>query len=440
MASVGADLLGRMAAGDRDAFADFYDRYAPFAFSLILRVVREHADASDVLQEVFWEVWQAAGAYDPTRGTVEAWIATRARTRAIDRLRSRRRRGEVVSTPLEETVAGPPDGVIEQTEDRGTILSALAQLSEAQRQVIELAYYGGFTQSEIAERTKQPLGTVKTRIRVGLERLREVEANGMSHEMFETLAAGYALDALDGDDLVRFREHLAEGCPTCELMVRDYHEALAALGRQAPPVIPPASVKSTLLARLAVGAAPPAPPARRRQPRWVPWAVGAAMVVTALVTGMLVAGRYEAEIGRLAAETAVLRERVQRDEAALREQLVASARVLELLSDPATRIVTLRGGGPAAQATGRVVWNATGGGHLFVADLPPAPPGKTYELWTITAGMPRPAGLFDVDASGRAGRRLEPVREGGAVDVFAITVEPAGGAPAPTGPIVLASR
>lgn len=259
--------------------------------------------------------------------------------------------------------------------------------------------------------------------------------------MFETLAAGYALDALDGDDLVRFREHLAGGCPTCELMVRDYHEALAALERQAPPVIPPASVKSALLARLAVGAATPAPPARRRRPRWVPWAVGAAAVaVTALATGMLVAGRYETEIGRLAAETVALRERVQRDEAALREQLAVSARVLELLSDPATRIVALQGSGPAARATGRVVWNATAGGHLFVADLPPAPPGKTYELWTITGGMPRPAGLFDVDASGRAGRRLEPAREGGAVDVFAVTVEPAGGVPAPTGPIVLASR
>jgi anti-sigma-K factor RskA len=263
----------------------------------------------------------------------------------------------------------------------------------------------------------------------------------MSHEMFETLAAGYALDALDGDDLVRFREHLAEGCPTCEAMVRDSHEALAVLARQAPPVIPPASVKSALLARIAVGAATATPPARRSPPRWVPWAVGtaAAVVATAFVTGMLVAGRYETEIGRLSAETAALRERVQRDEAALREQLVASARVLDLLADPTTRVVTLRGGDPAARATGRVVWNDAGGGHLFVADLPPAPPGKTYELWTITGRTPRPAGLFDVDASGRAGRRLEAVPEGGPVDVFAVTLEPAGGVPAPTGPIVLAS-
>lgn len=262
--------------------------------------------------------------------------------------------------------------------------------------------------------------------------------------MFETLAAGYALDALDGDDLVRFREHLAEGCPTCEVVVRDSHEALAALARQALPVIPPASVKSALLARIAVGAATSAPSARRSRPRWVPWAVGTAaavvVVATAFVTGMLVAGRYQAEVGRLSAETAALRERVQRDEAALREQLVASARVLDLLADPATRVVTLRGGDPAARATGRVVWNDAGGGHLFVADLPPAPPGKTYELWTITGRAPRPAGLFDVDASGRAGRRLEPVGEGGPVDVFAITLEPAGGVPAPTGPIVLASR
>jgi RNA polymerase sigma-70 factor, ECF subfamily len=156
MATIGADLVRQMAAGDRDAFAVFYDHYAPVVFPLILRIVRERADASDVFQEVFWEAWRDAPAYDSTRGSPEAWMVTRARTRAIDRIRSTRRWSETFVAPLDEGIA------------------ALDRLPEAQREVIELAYYTGLTQTEIAERLKQPLGTVKTRIQLGLERLREV--------------------------------------------------------------------------------------------------------------------------------------------------------------------------------------------------------------------------------------------------------------------------
>jgi RNA polymerase sigma-70 factor (ECF subfamily) len=156
MATIGADLVRQMAAGDRDAFADFYDHYAPVVFPLILRIVRERAAASDVLQEVFWEAWRDAPAYDSARGSPEAWMVTRARTRAIDRIRSTRRWSETFVAPLDEGIA------------------ALDRLPEAQREVIELAYYTGLTQTEIAERLKQPLGTVKTRIQLGLERLREV--------------------------------------------------------------------------------------------------------------------------------------------------------------------------------------------------------------------------------------------------------------------------
>ena len=179
MATASADLIRQMAAGDREAFALFYDRYAPVIFPLILRIVRERADASDVLQEVFWEAWRTADAYDPTRGSPEAWMVTRARTRAIDRIRSTRRRSEMFVAPLDEAIAGQPaPDAAERAEDRGTIRSALDRLPGAQREVIELAYYAGLTQTEIAERLKQPLGTVKTRIRLGLERLRDVVKTG----------------------------------------------------------------------------------------------------------------------------------------------------------------------------------------------------------------------------------------------------------------------
>ena len=174
----GAELIRRMAEGDREAFRDFYDRYARLVYPLIVRIVRDRSDAADVLQDVFWEAWQTAGAYDANRGTPEAWIFMRARTRAIDRVRSVRRRTETFVAPVDERVAAaapdPGGDAAEQAEDRDLVVGALGQLPDAQRQVLELAYYGGLTQTEISERLRQPLGTVKTRIRLGLERLREV--------------------------------------------------------------------------------------------------------------------------------------------------------------------------------------------------------------------------------------------------------------------------
>src|SRR3989442_100340 len=124
MATSGADLLRRMAAGDREAFAVFYDRYAPLVFPLIWRIVRDRADASDVLQEVFWEAWQSAGRYDQARGSPEAWMVMQARSRAIDRVRSTRRRSSMFVAPLDEDAAAVPGGgpardAAELAEDRG---------------------------------------------------------------------------------------------------------------------------------------------------------------------------------------------------------------------------------------------------------------------------------------------------------------------------------
>src|SRR5436309_10826686 len=178
MTGSGAELIRQMVAGDREAFARFYDRYAPLVFPLIQRILRERADASDVLQEVFWEAWQGAAGYDPARGSPEAWIVTRARTRSIDQIRAMRRRAVTFVAPLDDALVsspGDPGGdAAERAEDGRTVRDALVQLPPAQREVIELAYYAGLTQTEIAERIRQPLGTVKTRIRLGLERLREV--------------------------------------------------------------------------------------------------------------------------------------------------------------------------------------------------------------------------------------------------------------------------
>lgn len=266
----------------------------------------------------------------------------------------------------------------------------------------------------------------------------------MNHDPYATLAAGYALGALDGEDRVVFETHLAEGCSECAAALHDAEEALTLLAREAPPVVPPASVKQSLMARVAAEQArrvPPAPMApRAARPRWFPWVAGTvAAGLAAFFTGMFVAAQYEKEIGRVARETSALRERLREQEAALRAELASASRVVELLRDPGTRVIALRGAGPIPEAAGRLVWHATAGGHLYVTSLPPLPADKTYELWTISGSTPRPAGLFGVDAKGTGGVRVEPVPGERPVDVFAVTIEPAGGVPAPTGPIVLAS-
>jgi RNA polymerase sigma-70 factor (ECF subfamily) len=170
-----AALISRIAAGDRAAFGRLYDAFAGRAFGLIRRVVRDLGSAEEVLQEVFWQVWLEASQYDPTRGSPEAWLLMRARTRAIDKLRSVRRRERTFVMPVDEAVArsaDPPPSPGQAAEERGLVESALNRLPDPQRQVIELAFFEGLTQTEIASRLGEPLGTVKTRARLGMERLR----------------------------------------------------------------------------------------------------------------------------------------------------------------------------------------------------------------------------------------------------------------------------
>ena len=161
------DLVRRLAAQDQSALAEFYDRFAPLVNALALRILRDSSDAEDVVQEVFLQAWRQAERFDPARGSPEAWLCTIARTRAIDRLRRRSSRRE-----QPEESAPPPAGS-PRNEEALAVRAAIAGLSEDQRRALELAYYEGLTQTEIATRLGEPLGTIKTRIRTAMIRLRE---------------------------------------------------------------------------------------------------------------------------------------------------------------------------------------------------------------------------------------------------------------------------
>jgi RNA polymerase sigma-70 factor (ECF subfamily) len=170
-------LIAEIARGDRDAFARFYDLHAALVHTFALRLLRERGEAEEVVQDVFVQVWRQAESYSSERGTPEAWLITMTRSRGIDKLRSRRRRDEMVR-PAESADRRSEPSVLESAsgpaEARAIIGGALSDLPATQRSVLELAYFDGLTQSEIATRLGEPLGTVKTRMRSGLERLRGI--------------------------------------------------------------------------------------------------------------------------------------------------------------------------------------------------------------------------------------------------------------------------
>ena len=172
-------LIEAVAGGDEQALAELYDRLGGVAYRVALRVLRDPALAEDAVQDAFLSAWRTAAGFDPRRGSASTWLLTFVHRRAVDLVRREdRRRGD----PLDDAPVPSGEATEERAEvrdERRRVQAALAQLSADQREALELAYYGGLTQSELAERLGVPLGTVKSRMFAGLGRLRELlEAGG----------------------------------------------------------------------------------------------------------------------------------------------------------------------------------------------------------------------------------------------------------------------
>lgn len=169
-------LLEKCATRDQSALAALYDQSNRLVYTMALRILRDTADAEEVTLDVYMQVWKAAGNYSVERGSVGTWLVMLARTRAIDRLRARESRTRL-EDPLPEKTQFPavtpsPEQEAQGSRHRALVVSALESLSPEQRQAVELAIFSGFTHSELAIRLNQPLGTVKTRVRQGMMKLR----------------------------------------------------------------------------------------------------------------------------------------------------------------------------------------------------------------------------------------------------------------------------
>jgi len=176
------ELLQRMAAGDESALAALYDEWGERVHTLAFWILRDADEAEDVVEETFWQAWKTAARYEMHRSAGTTWLMMIARSRAIDRLRHRRRRSAWLEAPvtsgvlLEEALAQQnerPDLRPEVVERRSILASAIGTLPPEQREALELAYFGGLSHAEIAAQVAQPLGTVKTRIRLAMQKLRE---------------------------------------------------------------------------------------------------------------------------------------------------------------------------------------------------------------------------------------------------------------------------
>lgn len=176
--SVWSDLLVRSAAGDQQSFASLYDETSSLVYSLAMRMLSNVEDAEEVTLDVYNQAWRIAKTFDPSRGTVTAWLMTMARTRALDKLRARSSRQKNID-PMPEHYDAPsagdnPEDQSATAEQRRIVLAALNQLPADQRRALELAYFQGMSHAELAAALGEPLGTVKTRIRLGMMKLREL--------------------------------------------------------------------------------------------------------------------------------------------------------------------------------------------------------------------------------------------------------------------------
>jgi RNA polymerase sigma-70 factor, ECF subfamily len=179
------DLMRKVALGDRVAFSQLFDRYNQLALNLAARVLNERQEAEDVVQEVFLQLWKDASSYRQERGNVSTWIVAIARSRAIDKLRSRKARRIVDpvgdgTEEMQDLAERLPDPGAPQDDldNRLLVRKAFGSLAVDQRVAIEMAYYEGMSQSEIAEALREPLGTIKTRIRSGLLKLKQALGSG----------------------------------------------------------------------------------------------------------------------------------------------------------------------------------------------------------------------------------------------------------------------
>ena len=444
------ELVGRLAAGpDEAALSELYDRYQAMMYGLAMRITNDAALAQDAVQEAFVGVWRNASRYAVGKASVRTWMLSITHHRAIDILRRRRATQPLPEIEEINEALTAPDvwGEVARAADAAAVRTALDGLPEAQRSAIQLAYFSGLTQTEIAARENVPLGTVKSRVRLGLASLRRVLEEPdmtpatLSHDEAMELAGLYALDALTPDEKAAVDAHVA-ACAEDHSEIASLGGVTPALASLAEPVGAPAALKRRVLEAYAADvpglvrdaplgmtavddapspsapATPAEPPARRRQaPNWMGWAAAAIAIVL-----LAVLSAYGLNL------------RQQADQANQRAEQIAAA--VAAMTAPGSQVAILHGTGTAAGVNGFAAFPASGGGYVVMTDVPHAPNGMTYQAWYIVDKQATSAGVMTVGPDGNVvASGMEPLPGTQAV---AFTLEPDGGSDQPTSqPIIV---
>lgn len=461
-------LIARIGKGDSAALAELYDRYSGPVYSMVLRMTRDEAETEQIVQDVFIAVWRTAASFDAERAKVFTWLTTVARNKAIDRIRANRRRAPASALVDPDLLVEPSHSggdpayhsAIREEADR--LKQMMRALPADQSEAIQSAFFDGLAHAEIAGALDEADGTIKAQIRLGMEKLRQGMIGGrpVIPEELREQAALYALDALDDAERAEFLRAVRTDAKLA-MLVSELRDAAAWVAFLAQHVLPPVHLKQRILAeatRDRMSAAKTASnkslPVSNRAAlglaSLIPWALAAVFAVFAGVLWGTSRGDSS-----LAAELALQREiasglyqriAVLESELAVRDREIGAisddARGLREQAKPAdVRLVTLSSRIDASLLA-FVVWDALSQkGVLQVRRLPVPESDQDYQLWILDPDLLESvsAGVFRVNPDGSATVPFAPIQKVGTAATFAVTLEKAGGEPAPTGPMVIAN-
>jgi RNA polymerase sigma-70 factor (ECF subfamily) len=446
-----ARLVSALARGDKAALAALYDQLAGPLYSLGVRMLGNTADAQGLVQDVFLQLWHSADTFETRRGSVFTWSVTQIRSRAIDRTRIRRERGErpAQTAPNSQPAASVGESHLSLPlwlrEKAAAIHAAFEALPAGQRQTIESAYFGGLTLQELSARLNAPLGTVKAYIRAGLLTL--LGPHGLpfaSSERHGELIALHGLGLLDDAERSAFATETNLN-PELTAVAGSLNETVAQLALTTPQVAPPSELRSRVLSAVTVPA--DTPPIDFPLFRSVPWVIAAILTLAAIWLGLqnifLRAENDAAFTDRRLSEIAY---RAAQNQLAERSLLAESmindlGRRLRRSEDLARlKISVLASFGSTRKAQAIAVWDPGQQAGLLNCDMLPAvADNQDYQIWIVDPAYPNPVncGVFRPDAAGHAVlvfRPDQPVRQAAA---FAISLEKKGGATKAEGAIVL---
>ena len=429
-----AELVSLLQQKDEQAFSNLYDNYSGALFNIITQIVPDREIASDVLQEVFLNIWRKISSYDAAKGRLFTWMLNIARNAAIDKLRSRAYQDSLKNQSLpDDAAAFAGHSVVSVTDDYG-LRKLVNKLKDEQKVLVELSYFQGFTHEEIAKTLNIPLGTVKNQDPECAYTTKNIDAVKVNIKDYISsgMVESYVLGLSSADENREFEQL----CARYPELVAARNEFEIALEKRlfSEAVAPVTSLKSRIMDSiqqdtLANQAQVIDMEDRKRSSSVSPikW-VAAAAVILLLVSAYFAYDFYNRN-KELEAKLAQSKD-VETDMNEKMKKLEEETRMMNMMSDPNVAVVNMVGTQAPVKSTANVYWDSTSSNvFLVVKNMPQLPSEKQYQLWALIDGQPKDLGLFDVGNNQKLILKMKNTQK---ADAFAITIETRGNTGGPT--------